>query len=191
MTELNYTEVLRGASEFLVLFRGEVPQFETALGDSGGEHATIGSKDQLQPLANSLTDTFHVHTFNFSGHGGRPFPHHSFSIPLFSDQIAEYMQEQGILQAHIFGYSMGGFAALYLAKQHPDKINKLITLATKLHWDEKTAAKEVQLLDANTIRQKVPAFAAQLHETGSAGSKRCTRPDGDSANRPLAFRFTE
>lgn len=127
-------------------------------------HGALGSKDLLQPLASELNNEFQVHTFNFSGHGGRPFPDTRFSIPLFAEQIAQYMQDTGIAQAYIFGYSMGGYAALYLAKHHPEKVNKLITLATKFHWDEKTAVREVQLLDGRTIQAKVPAFAAQLQQ---------------------------
>lgn len=127
-------------------------------------HGALGSKDQLQPLTKALENYFQVHTFNFSGHGGRPFGDKHFSISLFSDQIGEYMQEMGISQTTIFGYSMGGYAAMYLARQFPDKISKLITLATKFHWDEKTAAREVTMLNGKTIQEKVPAFAAQLQQ---------------------------
>ena len=127
-------------------------------------HGALGSKDQLQPLATALDNTFQVHTFNFSGHGGRPFSNTAFSIPFFCEQIIEFMQEARIAQANIFGYSMGGYAAMYLAKHHPEKINKLITLATKFHWNETTAAREVKMLDGKTIQEKVPAFAAQLQQ---------------------------
>jgi pimeloyl-ACP methyl ester carboxylesterase len=127
-------------------------------------HGALGSKDQLQPLKSTLENIFQVHTFNFSGHGGRPFPDTAYSIPFFSEQIAAFMQESGIDQAHIFGYSMGGYAAMYLAKHQPEKISKLITLATKFYWDEKTAAREVNMLNGNTIKEKVPAFAAQLQQ---------------------------
>jgi pimeloyl-ACP methyl ester carboxylesterase len=127
-------------------------------------HGALGSKDQLQPLTKTFNSPFQVHSFNFSGHGGRPFPDIAFSIPLFAEQIAEYMKEANIEQATIFGYSMGGYAAMYLAKHHPDKINRLITLATKFHWDDKTAAREVKMLDGKTIQEKVPAFAAQLQQ---------------------------
>jgi pimeloyl-ACP methyl ester carboxylesterase len=127
-------------------------------------HGALGSKDQLQPLTKVLEHSFQVHNFNFSGHGGRPFPDIAFSIPLFAEQIATFMKDTNIEQANIFGYSMGGYAALYLAKHHPDKINRLITLATKFHWDNKTAAREVKMLDGKTIQEKVPAFAAQLQQ---------------------------
>ena len=59
---------------------------------------------------------------------------------------------------------MGGYVAMYLTKYHPQKINKVITLATKFHWDETVAAKEIKMLDAAIIEQKVPAFAAQLQQ---------------------------
>lgn len=127
-------------------------------------HGALGSKDQLLPLAQSLDGQFQVHAFNFSGHGGRPFPANAFSIPYFSSEIESYMNEMGIDKAHIFGYSMGGYAALYLAKHHPGKVDKLITLATKFHWDESVAAKEVKMLNAATIKEKVPAFADQLQQ---------------------------
>lgn len=127
-------------------------------------HGAIGAKDQLQPLAHALQNKFNVHSFNFSGHGGRPFPSDTFSIPLFSNQILEYLVEHKIPQAYVFGYSMGGYAAMYLAKHYPGKISKLATLATKYHWDESIAAKEVKMLDAATIQEKVPAFAAQLQQ---------------------------
>ena len=43
---------------------------------------------------------------------------------------------------------------MYIAKHFPGRIQKLITLATKFHWDEKTAGKENSMLDANAISEK-------------------------------------
>jgi pimeloyl-ACP methyl ester carboxylesterase len=59
---------------------------------------------------------------------------------------------------------MGGYVGLYLAKHQPEKIDKVITLATKFHWDEPTAQKECGMLNAEAIAGKVPAFAASLEE---------------------------
>lgn len=127
-------------------------------------HGALGSKDQLQSLVHLLEGSFHIHSFNLTGHGGQPLPESSFSIELFSKQIAIYIQDMNIEKANVFGYSMGGYIAMYLAKQMPDKFNKIVTLATKFYWDEKTASKEVKLLDGKTIQEKVPAFAAQLQQ---------------------------
>ncbi len=125
-------------------------------------HGAIGGSDQLQPLAEALQHKYNVHTINFSGHGGSAIPDEPFSIPMFAAQILDWLQENDIPEINLFGYSMGGYVSLYLAKFHPQKIKKAITLATKFYWDEAIAAKEEKLLDADIILQKIPAFAQQL-----------------------------
>jgi esterase/lipase len=127
-------------------------------------HGAIGAKDQLQPLADLLKNDFIVHVFNFSGHGGKPFAEEHFSIEAFAAELQEYFLTQEIEQASVFGYSMGGYVALYLAKQQPQLFNKIITLATKFQWDETIAAKEVSMLNADIILEKVPVFAEQLKQ---------------------------
>jgi pimeloyl-ACP methyl ester carboxylesterase len=127
-------------------------------------HGAIGAKDQLQSLAEKLNDNYIVHTFNFTGHGGGPIPEEDFSIQLFATQVLAYLKENNIDKANIFGYSMGGYVAMYLAKNNPEKINKCITLATKYYWDEVVSEKEIRKLDGAIIQQKIPAFAEQLKQ---------------------------
>lgn len=131
-------------------------------------HGAIGSKDQLMPLAAVLRDQFDTHLFNFNGHGGTPFSGEPFSIPLFSGELLSYMEENGIAQASLFGYSMGGYAAMHFALNHPSRVSRVVTLATKFHWDGPTAAKEVKMLNAETIQEKVPAFASELEKRHGA-----------------------
>lgn len=126
-------------------------------------HGAIGAADQLEPLAAQLRESYTVRTLNFSGHGGTA-DNGAFSIPAFAQEVLAYLDAEGLLQVSIFGYSMGGYVALYLAKQHPERVEKIVTLATKFHWDEPTAAKEAQMLDAEKIAIKVPAFAAALEK---------------------------
>jgi len=127
-------------------------------------HGAIGAKDQLNPLADLLKTTYRIHTLNFDGHGGAAMPSDPFSIPLFAKNVHDYCNAAGITSADVFGYSMGGYVAMYLAKQSPALVNKIITLATKFNWDEMIAAKETKMLDAGVIAQKVPAFASQLQQ---------------------------
>jgi len=125
-------------------------------------HGAIGASHQLAPLAEALQENYTVHTLNFSGHGGEAFPQEAFSISLFTKEVMHFLRHQNIDISNIFGYSMGGYVALHLAKHHPQQVGKIVTLATKFHWDEATAARETKMLDAATIQQKVPAFAEQL-----------------------------
>jgi pimeloyl-ACP methyl ester carboxylesterase len=85
-------------------------------------------------------------------------------MQFFADAVLSFMAEQHLEKASIFGYSMGGYVGMYLAKHHPDKIEKVITLATKFHWDEAIATNEVKMLNPDKIEQKLPAFAESLKD---------------------------
>ena len=129
-------------------------------------HGALGSGPQLKPLEDLLSPHFNVHTISLSGHGGQPFMH-SFSIENFTRELSAYMSANDIAKADIFGYSMGGYVALNLARKEPHRVGKIFTLGTKLHWTPEIAEKEVKMLNADKIAEKVPAFAtalAQRHE---------------------------
>ena len=126
-------------------------------------HGAIGAKDQLTPLAEKLKDNFKIHTLSFGGHGGEPMPD-VFSIEIFAKDVLDYMKKNNLDKVSIFGYSMGGYVALYLAKHHPTKIDKIFTLATKFAWTPDISQKEIRMLDAAKIEEKVPAFAKTLAE---------------------------
>ena len=125
-------------------------------------HGAIGASRQLNAIATKLSASYEVHLFDFPGHGGKVLPTTPFSIKLFADAVLEYIQEHQLQELRVFGYSMGGYVAMYLAKHHPQLVTKIVTLGTKFHWDETTAAKEIKMLDANVISEKVPAFAHAL-----------------------------
>lgn len=126
-------------------------------------HGAIGAKDQLEPLFEALKNDYEVHSLNFSGHGGEQMPK-SFSIELFSNDVLTYLDKNNIQKINIFGYSMGGYVALYLAKYYPNKIEKVFTLATKFEWNPDISQKEIKMLDANKIEEKIPAFAQILEK---------------------------
>lgn len=126
-------------------------------------HGAIGASTQLKSLADNLGKEYAVHTFDFSGHGGKAY-RGAFTMQLFVQDVLEYMELHKLEKVSIFGYSMGGYVGMCLAKSHPEKVDKIVTLATKYSWDEAIAAKEVQMLNPDKIEQKLPAFAATLAE---------------------------
>lgn len=125
-------------------------------------HGAIGASRQLKAVAAQMSAQYDVYLFDFPGHGGKDLPEGPFSIQLFAAATLEYIQAHQLQQLTIFGYSMGGYVAMYLAKHHPQLINRVITLGTKFHWDEPTAAREIKMMDPTAIATKVPDFAAVL-----------------------------
>ncbi len=127
-------------------------------------HGALGSKSQLDPIKKALKDQGHtVESINFSGHSSEPFSDMGFGIEVFANDVNRFLADLKIHEpVNIFGYSMGGYVALWFAHQHPEKAGSIITLGTKFDWDPASAKGEVAKLDPDKIVEKVPAFARIL-----------------------------
>lgn len=125
-------------------------------------HGALGSKEQFKSLEQVLMNEYKVHKLSFAGHGGETFPESELSIPFFAEQVIDYLDSCEIDKIDIFGYSMGGYVALYLAIHHPNRIGNIFTFATKFDWTLESAQKESSMLNPEVIEVKVPAYAEQL-----------------------------
>lgn len=125
-------------------------------------HGALGSADQLAPLAECLQDQFKVHCFTFSGHGGKGDLQQLFSIENFALELEQWLQANGLRAIPVFGYSMGGYVALYLAQYAADYFTRIITLGTKFAWSAQAASHEVQRLHPAVVAEKLPLFAQML-----------------------------
>ena len=125
-------------------------------------HGALASEAQLKPLARELAGTYAVHPLGFPGHGGRALVPELFTMRQFAAEVLRYLQEQQLEAVHVFGYSMGGYAALAAATQAPTHFRSITTLGTKFDWTPATAALETRFLDADTMQQKVPQYVEQL-----------------------------
>ena len=132
-------------------------------------HGALGGGEQLAPLESFLSEHYTIHRPNFPGHGGSAMPER-FSIEDFTAFISDYCAEREISSCSIFGYSMGGYVALYLAHKNPGLVNKIITLGTKLNWDAATAAKETRMLQPDVMEEKIPSLVQELSERHAPNS---------------------
>ncbi|HLP51719.1 MAG TPA: alpha/beta hydrolase [Chitinophagales bacterium] len=127
-------------------------------------HGALGSKEQFAELETQLSGGYKTHALTFSGHGRRPSHHHAFTIQNMCHEVLDWMNENYITSIDIFGYSMGGYVALWLARFYPERVGKIYTLGTKLKWSDEDAEREIKMLNADKIVEKVPAFAQALAE---------------------------
>ncbi|MBZ0201827.1 MAG: alpha/beta hydrolase [Ignavibacteria bacterium] len=131
-------------------------------------HGALGCKAQLDKLRDVLADEFTLHTLDFTGHGGSEIPTEPFSIEMFASDIKRWQDASGVDEVNIFGYSMGGYAAMWYAKQNPKRTRKIFTLAAKFEWTPDIAEREVKMLDPGTIKEKVPKYAEVLMQRHGA-----------------------
>jgi pimeloyl-[acyl-carrier protein] methyl ester esterase len=69
---------------------------------------------------------FSITNIDLPGFGRSPLPNTEYSIEMIAEQILSVVPNK----AHFLGWSLGGLVASYLAINHPDRINKLITVAS-------------------------------------------------------------
>lgn len=132
-------------------------------------HGALGSRAQLAPLASRVAPDGSVHLPEFAGHGATPLPPPGvLRVEALAAGVLADMDTAGIATARFFGYSMGGYVALWLARHHPTRVARVATLGTKLHWTVGGAAREAAMLDPAALRAKVPAFADRLASTHTA-----------------------
>lgn len=127
-------------------------------------HGALGSEKSLQPLKELLQNDFDVFSFSFQGHGGSELHESDFTIANFANEVITFLDQNQIDSAPIFGYSMGGYVGLYLAKHFPERIQRLFTLATKLNWTIEGSQKEASMLNPTLIKEKVPRYALSLEQ---------------------------
>lgn len=126
-------------------------------------HGALGSAHQFTDIGERISGSgVSVSTLEFVGHGDQPDVDGLWTMDRFVDQLESYLGEQNWIAARVFGYSMGGYVALTLAKRRPDLIGRLLTLGTKLSWSREGAQAETRMLDAEKIAAKVPHFAEDL-----------------------------
>ncbi len=121
-------------------------------------HGALGSSAQLAPLKDRMGGV----AIDLAGHGSRELPTEGLRFDRFVADIERAYEEQGWQQADLFGYSMGGYAALLFAAKHPARVRTVVTLGTKYLWTEEGLQKELRMLDPEAMLAKVPAFAQKL-----------------------------
>lgn len=125
-------------------------------------HGALASKNQFDSIIKQLPASLSADAINFSGHGGALPSPAGYTFNVFADDILRYANQNNIDKLDLFGYSMGGYAALYFAKLYPERVNKIMTLNVKFSWDMDSTSKEIAMLNAENMMLKVPGFANNL-----------------------------
>jgi pimeloyl-ACP methyl ester carboxylesterase len=124
-------------------------------------HGALSSGSQLEPLADALHRD-DARTPDLPGHGANPAE--PYDVASFVDAALAAAQAAGDGPVDLVGYSLGGYVALAAAIAHPERVRRVVTIATKLAWTPEVAAVETRRLDPDRLAEKAPAFVADLAE---------------------------
>jgi esterase/lipase len=129
-------------------------------------HGALGSSKDLVALMGMMEEkNYEALSFDFSGHGHTAKWPDEFRIDLFARELEKYIQDHHREEVVVFGYSMGGYIALYHAANYPDSpIRQIVTYGTKFNWSETAVSRELIMLDPDHLKEKFPTFADLLIE---------------------------
>jgi 2-succinyl-6-hydroxy-2,4-cyclohexadiene-1-carboxylate synthase len=130
-------------------------------------HGFTGSTETWTNFRSILDSRFNVIAVDLPGHGKSSSPDNParYSLHRFADDLAVVLDGIGVERSIVFGYSMGGRAALRFAISHPERISGLILESTSsgIHDDEarRQRLEADQTLAQLIERDGVEAFVAR------------------------------
>lgn len=129
-------------------------------------HGALGVAADMQPLMGLMSEKgYRTLSFNFSGHGAGSGQPEEFRIELFAKDLDKYIKQHQLKDLIIFGYSMGGYVALFHKANFEDSpINMIFCYGTKFNWSENSVTRELPMLNPEHLEAKFPSYAAILKE---------------------------
>jgi pimeloyl-ACP methyl ester carboxylesterase len=95
-------------------------------------HGGLGSGEMFGPILPALTAHHHVISVDLQGHGRTADIDRPISVELMAKDIAALIGHLGLDKPDVFGYSLGGGVALFLAAQHPELVGKAVVVSANI-----------------------------------------------------------
>ena len=70
------------------------------------------------------------------GHGASPVPDGPYAVADLGADVLALLDRLGARRAHVVGLSLGGATALWLAAEHPDRVDRLVAACTSADFGE-------------------------------------------------------
>jgi len=97
-----------------------------------GAYMTIETMGEIVP---SLAESRQVIGVELQGHGHTADIDRPLTYEHMADDVAALLRHLGIEEADVFGFSMGGSAALQVAIRHPEVVRKLVVASSSYTTD--------------------------------------------------------
>lgn len=110
------------------------------------------SFSQILPL---LDQKYRVYTLDQRGHGDSDRPVGGYAMQQFAGDVVAFLDAMKIKQATIVGHSMGSFVAQHVAVEAPDRVQRLVLVATATTVHTNDLARQLQR-DVNALSDPVP-----------------------------------
>jgi pimeloyl-ACP methyl ester carboxylesterase len=110
------------------------------------------SFSQVLPL---LDQKYRVYSLDQRGHGDSDRPVGGYAMQQFAGDVVAFMDAMNIKQATIAGHSMGSFVAQHVAVEAPERVKRLVLVATATTVRNNDLARDLQR-EVNQLPNPVP-----------------------------------
>ena len=93
-------------------------------------HGYGAKKETWRPQVVDISKRFQVITFDLRGTGESDRPNIPYTMKMMAEDVCELAEFLNIKKAHIIGRSFGGMIAQNVALLYPEKVEKLVLIAT-------------------------------------------------------------
>lgn len=119
-------------------------------------------RSQWRNFVQPLTPEFRIVMIDLRGHGRSKNAANELRAETMMQDIFGVMDHLKIDQAHIIGYSLGGYLGLLMAYHQTRRIKSLVVHGTKFYWTDESVKMMVAQLDPEFMAQKAPTYADLL-----------------------------
>lgn len=145
-------------------------------------HGALENASDMAPLAALMQRDYDCHLLEFSGHSSNQWQG-EFSLPVFAQDLENFLKRLGRSDATIIGHSLGGYVALYhRAHGFPTPVKRVIAYATKIDWSSQTVHSFVRSLSPE-VAMLLPSFKAGLERRFGPRAEAVLRETGELIKR--------
>ena len=98
-------------------------------------HGGLGAGEMMRPILPTLAAAHQVILPDLQGHGRTADIDRPIDARLMADDIAALIDHLGLDRPDLFGYSLGGGVAFWTASKYPEKVGRLVMVATNMRRD--------------------------------------------------------
>lgn len=113
-------------------------------------HGYLESLEVYESFAKDLSNKVRVICIDLPGHGESDLVDGACSMEIMGDAVNRVIEHLKLEKIHLFGHSMGGYAALAFAHQHPEKLDSFSLLHSTPNPDteekQKNRLREIELV---------------------------------------------
>ncbi|OUC13709.1 MAG: 2-succinyl-6-hydroxy-2,4-cyclohexadiene-1-carboxylate synthase [Alkalinema sp. CACIAM 70d] len=131
-------------------------------------HGFLGRGDDFSVIVKDCSQQFHCICMDLPGHGQSfDWPSNAYSMEKTATQVIAVLDRSAIHQTALYGYSMGGRLALYLACYFPDRVSQVFLesaspgLASEVERQERKARDSAL---AAELQQDFPQFLDRWYQ---------------------------